>query len=303
MNYCHYKIDRYFLFVLGIGTGLGHITGIVVIGYNFDRRLSLASGVAVSGVGVGMLTLSTMMQFARDYYGDFGFFMFLAGVYFHLVVFGMVCFPSSLELGAQTKRKLESKENSKTNFNISSMVQSYLKVGLNKGCLCLCFAMFTYCFSTCLLYLHLPEYIISKGFQAADGTFLLALSGVTTMIGRFLTGLLQNFKIFTGMFLYIVTMIIVAIASGVAISGTHLDRSDNVYRVSRSVLWFMFYIVDSSDADVCGYKLSSCSHWTSDVLCWDWNTYWDCYCRYLCNLDKCYKAYVGQFVSPSFSFV
>ena len=215
MNYCHYKIDRYFLFVLGIGTGLGHITGIVVIGYNFDRRLSLASGVAVSGVGVGMLTLSTMMQFARDYYGDFGFFMFLAGVYFHLVVFGMVCFPSSLELGAQTKRKLESKENSKTNFNISSMVQSYLKVGLNKGCLCLCFAMFTYCFSTCLLYLHLPEYIISKGFQAADGTFLLALSGVTTMIGRFLTGLLQNFKIFTGMFLYIVTMIIVAIAIGV----------------------------------------------------------------------------------------
>ena len=56
-------------------------------------------------------------------------------------------------------------------------------------------------FGTCLLYLHLPEYIISKVFQAADGTFLLALSGVITLIGRFLTGLLLNFKIFGGMLL------------------------------------------------------------------------------------------------------
>ena len=201
--------------ILGIGTGLGYTTGIVIVGYNFDKRQSLAMGVAVSGAGVGMLTLSALMQFARDNYGDFGFFMFLAGVFFHLVLFGMVCFPSSLELGGQKKRKLESKENSKRKCNITSMVQPYLKVGLNKGCLCLCCAMFTYCFGTCLLYLHLPEYIISKGFQAADGTFLLALSGVITLIGRFLTGLLLNFKIFGGMFLYIVTMILVAIAIGV----------------------------------------------------------------------------------------
>ena len=187
----------------------------MVIGYNFDKRQSLAMGVAVSGAGVGMLTLSALMQFARDNYGDFGFFIIMAGAFFHLVLFGMVCFPSPLELGAQKKRKLESKENSKRNCNITLIVQPYLKVGLNKGCGCLCCAIFTYCFGTCLLYLHLPEYIISKGFQAADGTFLLALSGVTTVIGRFLTGLLLNFKIFGGMFLYIVTMILVAIAIGV----------------------------------------------------------------------------------------
>jgi len=41
----------------------------VVIGYNFDKRQSLAMGVAVSGAGVGMLTLSALMQFARDNYG------------------------------------------------------------------------------------------------------------------------------------------------------------------------------------------------------------------------------------------
>ena len=187
----------------------------VIVGYNFDKRQSLAMGVALSGVGVGMLTLSTMMQFARDYYGDFSFFIIMAGVFFHVVLFGTVCFPSSLELGAQKKRKLESKENPETRCNIKSMVQPYLKVGLNKGCGCLCCAMFTYCFGTCLLYLHLPEYIITKGFQAADGTVLLALSGVVTVIGRFLTGLLLNLKFIGGMFLYIVTMILVAISIGV----------------------------------------------------------------------------------------
>ena len=67
--------------ILGIGTGLGYTTGIVIVGYNFDKRQSLAMGVAVSGAGVGMLTLSALMQFARDNYGDFGFFMFLAGVF------------------------------------------------------------------------------------------------------------------------------------------------------------------------------------------------------------------------------
>jgi len=135
-----------FFVILGIGTGLGLTTAMVIVGYNFDKRQSLAMGVALSGVGVGMLTLSTMMQFARDYYGDFSFFIIMAGVFFHVVLFGTVCFPSSLELGAQKKRKLESKENPETRCNIKSMVQPYLKVGLNKGCGCLCCAMFTYCF-------------------------------------------------------------------------------------------------------------------------------------------------------------
>lgn len=199
----------------GLGGGLGYTTSLVVVGFNFKKRRSVAIGFAVSGVGAGLFLLAPVMQFARDFYGDFGFFVFMSGMMFHIVVFGAMCFPSSLEKYTQIKRRIEVKKKaqSSTIDTLVSSLKPYMKVLLNKGIVCLCLAMFGFCLGTYLVYLHLPKYIIFKGFSPLEAASLLSLSGIMSVLGRFLTGVIANFKRLNNMIPYAGSMVVVAIAT------------------------------------------------------------------------------------------
>ncbi len=53
----------------GIGNGLMYLTSMVVVQHYFDKRRAMATGIAVSGSGVGMLIFSYATQLMLD---DFG---------------------------------------------------------------------------------------------------------------------------------------------------------------------------------------------------------------------------------------
>ena len=212
---CFLSVVLYFVCLSGFGGGLGYTTSMVVVGFNFRKRRSLALGFSVSGVGAGLCAMAPLMQFIRDQYGDFGFFLSMAGIMFHITVCGMLCFPSKLEQHTQIQRKLDKLKESPTNRigAIVSTIKPYLKVLFNKGILCLCLAMFGFCLGTFLLYLHLPKYIVLKGFSSFEAASFISLSGIISVIGRFMTGVVSNWERMDSMVPYAASMFIVAVAT------------------------------------------------------------------------------------------
>ena len=72
--------------ILGMGLGMIYLPAVVVITTYFDKKLSLASGVASCGSGVGTFTFAPIMHLLDDNYG-FEFTLLVLGL---IILF---CFP------------------------------------------------------------------------------------------------------------------------------------------------------------------------------------------------------------------
>lgn len=200
------------LLILGTGAALGYTAAMVVVGFNFRRRRNLALGIAVSGVGAGLFVLAPLMQLSREHYGPVGFFIILATMTVNIITFGVMCFPSKLELHTQMHRTINAKRSSENSKSFASL-KPYLKVLYNKEMICLFLCMFFYCLGTYLVYLHLPTFIVTKGFTAVQASFLVSLSGILSLFGRLLTGVVANLNYINDTVLYSGSMGVVGIAS------------------------------------------------------------------------------------------
>lgn len=201
-----------FFLVPGTGGALGYTAALVVVGLNFRKRRNFAVGLAVSGVGAGLFVLAPILQLSRDYYGVSGFFTILAAMMANIVMFGTLCFPSRLELWTQHQRRNEVKK-SDGKCNISNALEPYLNVLTNCAVILLCLCMFCYCLGIQLVYQHLPNFIVIKGFTALQAAFLVSLSGLITVAGRILAGIIASLNRINDIILYSGSMTIVAVAS------------------------------------------------------------------------------------------
>ncbi|XP_053406873.1 monocarboxylate transporter 12-like [Mercenaria mercenaria] len=199
-------------FIGGIGGALGYTAALVVIGLNFRKRRHLAVGIAVSGVGAGLFVLAPVMQLSRDYYGPSGFFIIVAAMMANIIVFGVMCFPSGLEIATQKQRRHEVYKSNREN-NLIQALKCYLRALTKVAVILLCLCMFLYCLGILLLYQHLPNFIVVKGFTAVQAAFLVSLSGLLTVFGRVLSGIITNLNRINCIVLYAGSMAVVSIAS------------------------------------------------------------------------------------------
>jgi cyanate permease len=149
------------------------------------------------------------MQWIKDEYGSFGFFVLLAGIFSNMITFGMLCFPSEMEINSKHKRSLSVS----TSKGKCSIMLRYLSVLKNKGILFYSLAMFNYCLSVYLMYLYFPHFIVQKGFTSAQAAFFLSISGIFSIVGRVTTGAIANFRCVNDIVLYSVSIAIVGINS------------------------------------------------------------------------------------------
>lgn len=72
----------------GIGFGLMYLPSIVMVGYYFDKKRSLATGIAVCGSSTGIFVLAPIASALVDAYGWKGTNIVLAGIILNGVVVG-----------------------------------------------------------------------------------------------------------------------------------------------------------------------------------------------------------------------
>ena len=160
----------------------------MVVAFNFKKRMHLAYGLATSGMGTGLTALAPLFQLARDHYGNVGFFFILASVSLHLLVFGAILFPSKMEIALKEERNKNSK-------SILQGIKWTLKLLQNKGVICLCMCFFSNGFGLFMIVLHRPKFITVSGFTAVQAAQALSVTGIVSVFARLLIGVFTNFKL------------------------------------------------------------------------------------------------------------
>lgn len=80
-------------FIGGIGFGLIYLPAVVCVGYYFETKRSLATGIAVCGSGVGTCVFAPLATILLETYGWKGANLILAGFIFNCVLFGALMRP------------------------------------------------------------------------------------------------------------------------------------------------------------------------------------------------------------------
>lgn len=190
VNYYYTCINLEFISIfLGTGSGITHSASVVAVGFAFDKKRNFASGVAASGVGIGILFLAPAITAAKHSYGYEGFFIIMAGIGFHQILFGMMLRPSYLENRSKYIQKNVT-EGKRTNY--ASKFLSNFKILTNKAILCLCISILCWTLGVFLVFLHLPVYALSKGTTPIEVSFMLGLTGACGCFSRMVTGLAAN---------------------------------------------------------------------------------------------------------------
>lgn len=202
----------------------------------------------MSGNGLGLLFLAPVMQFFREYYGSIGFFIMLAGIFSHMILFGALCFPSKLEIYTKQQRTNASAKQLNRNIKSSkfSIVSRYLNVLTKKGIVCYCLSMFSICLSTYLLYLYFPNFIVHKGFSARHAAFFVSISGIFNVAARLVTGVLTNLGYVNDIWLYCISVGVVSVISFIYPFIANYDAGQIIYFVLLGLFTGPIFVLTTS---------------------------------------------------------
>uniref|UniRef100_A0A4D5RU65 Putative monocarboxylate transporter n=1 Tax=Ixodes scapularis TaxID=6945 RepID=A0A4D5RU65_IXOSC len=76
--------------VSGFGLALCYVASIVIVAYYFERRRSLATGLAVCGTGIGTFVFAPLTIYLLETFAWRGTLLILAGFFLNMVIFGLL---------------------------------------------------------------------------------------------------------------------------------------------------------------------------------------------------------------------
>jgi len=179
--------EVYAAYGLGVGLGVGcaYVPAIGAVQRWFVRRRGFASGLAVSGIGVGTLVMPPLASFLIDHLGWRGAYLAL-GALAVAVGGGMALLienhPRDRGLGPdgdppQSTAKAVRLEGA----SVSEAIRSRRFISLYAACLICSFGVF-------VPFVHLVPYAGDHGVAPASAVLLLGVIGIGSTAGRFLLG-------------------------------------------------------------------------------------------------------------------
>ncbi|KAL0275555.1 UNVERIFIED_CONTAM: hypothetical protein PYX00_003373 [Menopon gallinae] len=121
-------------FMGGVGFGLIYLPSVVCVGYYFETKRSLATGIAVCGSGVGTFAFSPFARILLEQYGWRGANLILAGIILNCAVFGALMKPLEFPKTPRQKPLLQRMADEKRyQMERGSISGSYFMVQLPDG--------------------------------------------------------------------------------------------------------------------------------------------------------------------------
>ncbi|XP_072021500.1 monocarboxylate transporter 12-like, partial [Amphiura filiformis] len=204
--------------LVGIGMGICLVPSMVIIQYYFDKQLARVNGIAMSGVGVGMFTLSPLLHLLCEHFGWKGALLISASIISNLCLCGALFRPSELEREYQSRRK-DSKEVKadvdgyeftqeipRTNTAaISDLLQCDLIC--NNGPLAFFLVVsLLFGFGYYSAFLFLVAHAIDIGITEMTASFLLSIAGLCSLTGRLSHGFLIDLGFLSAANLYTISI-------------------------------------------------------------------------------------------------
>ena len=177
----------YAAYGLGVGLGIGcsYVPAVGAVQRWFIRRRGFASGIAVSGIGVGTLLVPPLAAFLiaalgwREAYLILGILSALVGGGMALLIEddphhrGLNPDGAPLESNGEPTRA--------TGISVSAAIRSRRFIGLYAACFICAFGLF-------VPFVHLVPYALDHGLPQSSAVILLAMIGLGSTAGRFILG-------------------------------------------------------------------------------------------------------------------
>jgi MFS transporter, OFA family, oxalate/formate antiporter len=183
----HNLTEVYVAYGLGVGLGVGcaYVPALGAVQRWFVKRRGFASGIAVSGIGIGTLVMPPLVSLFiatlgwRNAYLGLGCLVAVLGVGLALLIEndprdrGLAADGDPLQSGAALIQP--------PGFSVKDAIKSRRFVGLYAACLIVSFGLF-------VPFVHLVPYALDHGVAQSLAVLLLAVIGVGSTAGRFLFG-------------------------------------------------------------------------------------------------------------------
>lgn len=180
-------VEVYVAYGLGVGLGIGcsYVPAISAVQRWFARRRGFASGLAVSGIGVGTLVMPPLAALLIEGMGWRQAYLVLGAVAAAIGI-GMALLlvnePAERGLGVDgDPPRPDQKRGQAPGLALGEAIRTPRFIGLYAACLTCAFAIF-------VPFVHLVPYALDHGIPKAEAALLLGAIGVGSTAGRFFLG-------------------------------------------------------------------------------------------------------------------
>eukprot|EP00058_Branchiostoma_floridae_P007655 XP_002593143.1 hypothetical protein BRAFLDRAFT_209793 [Branchiostoma floridae] len=187
--------------ISGLGLSLMYAPNLAMIGRYFDRRHATASGIAVSGLGVGNFALPPLFQFLIDEFGWRGALLIVAGLMLNGCVCGALMRPIHLAEDQTIDRKAQSSGDQE------------LPMVHHRPFLVFSVSMFAMQLGNSVVSVHLVAHAQNLGVEKTSAAFLLSIMGVSEIFSRPLNGWLSDRGKISKVYYYMIGVTGMAIAN------------------------------------------------------------------------------------------
>jgi OFA family oxalate/formate antiporter-like MFS transporter len=179
-------MEVYVAYGLGVGIGVGcaYVPAVGAVQRWFVRRRGFASGLAVSGIGLGTLVMPPLAAWLialigwRDAYITLGLLAALLGIAMSWL---LVNDPRDKGLGPDGDPLTAASAGARAGSTVGEAVRSRQFIGLYAASLACAFGVF-------VPFVHLVPYAIDLGIEQTSAVLLLGMIGVGSTAGRFFLG-------------------------------------------------------------------------------------------------------------------
>ena len=170
----------------------------------------MATGIAVSGCGVGTFIYSPLIRYLESVCGWQGMLLIIGGLNLNLCVCGALFRPLNLEkLCDDNKNEIVDKKVKKLRERTSIFNVEVFK---NWRYICLGINNFLLCFGLSVVYGHMSAYASSCGLDKYKSASLVSIIGLSNFIGRLLLGFVGLYRGFSSECLYTICFLLSGIA-------------------------------------------------------------------------------------------
>ncbi|KAJ7313235.1 hypothetical protein JRQ81_004517 [Phrynocephalus forsythii] len=170
----------------GLGWALVFTPSMAAVSHYFEKRRTLAMGLAVSGAGISSLAFSPLFQFLVDSYGWRGALLTVSGMSLNLMVSGALLRPSDAE---GDRARAAARGSSWLKALSSLFALELLRQGPFLRYILVCILVDAGYF---VPYAHLVAHAREVGCDEYEAAFIMASAAVTDMAGRIFAGWLAD---------------------------------------------------------------------------------------------------------------
>ncbi|XP_046574733.1 monocarboxylate transporter 13-like [Haliotis rubra] len=167
----------YFSFgiMTGLGFGIAFIPAITAVAHCFEKYRGIATGITVSGVGVGTFIFPPVITLLRHMFGWRSSLLLVGAICLNICVCGALVRPV---------RRVELRQEKPKVFDVTAFRKcAYLFLVCNNVLVC---------FGLSIVYLHLMAFAEVSGRTENESSMLMSSIGVANLIGRFALGSFGN---------------------------------------------------------------------------------------------------------------